>query len=97
LPTDPIAEGFGSRRSFPDLVCGILASCRMPIGKTRIMYENNLSYTQLKRYLKLLASTGMLENIGEGGRDLYRLTAAGEEFVDRYGRLSQYMRRHKGI
>jgi predicted transcriptional regulator len=39
----------------------VLMRCRKAKAKTKIMYENNLSYEQLRNILKLLLSRRLLE------------------------------------
>lgn len=62
----------------------ILAYCNeSPKLKTRIMYQNNLSYDQLRSYLVLLTSNGLLT------RDLgaFTTTEKGHHFLKVYAEL----------
>lgn len=43
-----------------DIICDILHLARRPVQRTKIMYNANLSYAQLMRYLNLLMSRNLL-------------------------------------
>ncbi len=50
----------GLRRGRFEILAEVLARCSEGKPKSRIMYENNLSYEQLQNVLSLLLSRGML-------------------------------------
>jgi predicted transcriptional regulator len=52
---------FGSKRGRLETLAEILLFCRKGETMTKIMYGNNLNYTQLKNYLKVLTSRGLLK------------------------------------
>jgi predicted transcriptional regulator len=52
-------------------------------SKTQIMYKANLSFSQLKRYLALLSHHSLLEKSANDGREIYKATAKGVEFMER--------------
>ena len=54
--------------------------------KTRIMYQANLSYKLLCRYLSEVLDAGL---VAYNDEDCYVLTAKGEEFLSRYGEYSR--------
>ena len=68
------------RRSRLEIISEVLATC-VPDGvnKTAIMYQNNLSYAQLERYLDLLQEHGLLER-NDSGR--YQITEEGEKMLE---------------
>ncbi|MCD6509010.1 MAG: hypothetical protein J7L11_01270 [Thermoprotei archaeon] len=72
-----------SRRSYLDIVHDILRVALGGARKTRIMYEANLSYRQLKEYLELLLSSRMLALRG----DAYHTTEKGRKFIKEYQEL----------
>jgi predicted transcriptional regulator len=52
---------YGPKRGQLEIMAEVLMRCRTAKAKTRIMYENNLSYGQLRNILKLLLSRRLLE------------------------------------
>ncbi len=70
-----------------EIMTDILTLCTTPTKKTHIMYRTNLSYTQLKNYLLLLTSQGLLRsNSGE-----YAATDKGLRFLDAFARMSEVL------
>jgi len=63
----------------------ILLFCKDPQPKTRIMYNSNLSYRMLERYLSQLQSFGLLEVHRSELR--YASTPKGFEFVTKWAGL----------
>ena len=66
-----------SRRGSLEIAVEILKVALEGATKTQIMYGANLSYTSLRRYLKLLEGIGLLENKGR----IYRTTDKGLRFL----------------
>jgi predicted transcriptional regulator len=56
-------EMFNNRRSEIEIVSEILTLSRDGVKKTTILYQNNLSYTQLQNYLPFLLEKKFLEEI----------------------------------
>jgi predicted transcriptional regulator len=52
-------------------------------SKTQIMYKANLSFSQLKRYLALLSRHSLLKKSAHDGREIYKATPKGVEFMER--------------
>ena len=52
-------------------------------SKTQIMYKANLSFSQLKRYLALLSNHRLLEKSAYEGKEIYKATPKGLEFMER--------------
>jgi len=52
--------------------------------KTQIMYKANLSFAQLNTYLKLLLETQLLEIIDRKGKNIYKTTKKGREYMQSY-------------
>jgi predicted transcriptional regulator len=55
--------------------------------KTKIMYKAYLSYAQLKEYLTVLLESGLIEY--QEGKQEYRTTAKGIQFLSTYGQIGQ--------
>ncbi len=68
----------------------ILAFCMHATRKTRIMYRNNLSHTQLKDYLKLLMSRDLLAH----NSDRYVTTEKGHRFLEAFAQLKDVLEDH---
>jgi len=52
--------------------------------KTQIMYKANLSFSQLNTYLKLLLKIQLLEIIEVNGKNVYKTTKKGVEYMQSY-------------
>jgi predicted transcriptional regulator len=69
--------------------------------KTQIMYKANLSFAQLNEYIKLLAKINLLEKTVNGGKDVYRATEKGIDFLQRHHEimdlLSENVNDRKGL
>ena len=72
------------------IVADILAVTCRGAKKTRIMYQANLSYKLLCRYLGEVMDAGL---VGCGDGDLYVLTSKGKEFLSKYVEYSKH-RKH---
>jgi len=66
-----------------EIMAQILAFCTQARRKTRIMYGNNLSHEQLKAYLMLLTSQGLLAH----NSDKYETTLRGQRFLEAFAQL----------
>jgi predicted transcriptional regulator len=71
------------RRDKLVIIAEILAIARTRALKTQIMYKANLSFSQLNEYLKLLTKVKLLEKKVESGKEIYRATKKGKEFLQR--------------
>ena len=81
-------------RSRTDIMASILDETRLtPMGsrKTRLMYRCNLSFRQLKIYLKLLVAKGFLRVVLTKGSnaeiEIYQITEEGRSFLEAYNDL----------
>lgn len=63
-----------------DIYAEILAQAKEGVAKTRIMYQANLSFFQLKKNLNELTSFGLIEI----QNSLYKTTVTGLHFLDLY-------------
>ena len=81
-------------RSQIDIMASILSEAIEGARKTRIMYRSNLSYRQLRVYLKLLLDMDMLKRVSQsesGKARLFKVSAKGLEFLDAYRKLKALM------
>jgi predicted transcriptional regulator len=65
--------------------------------KTQIMYKANLSFAQLNSYLKFLARTNMLEKNSGQGKEIYKATQKGLDFMEKqHGIMDLLCDEHEG-
>jgi len=81
----------GNYRDRLQIVVDILSIASKQAKKTQIMYQANLSYTLLCRYLNDVLNAGLV-NLENG--DSYVLTAKGKEFLNRH---KEYSKRYKSF
>lgn len=82
----------GSYRSRLDIIADILHVVDRRAKKTQIMYQANLSYTLLTRYLNEVRKAYLISF--ERKERCFTLTPKGKEFLERY---QEYSRRHKHV
>ena len=73
----------GSYRTKLDIVADILHVAHQGAKKTEIMYQANLSYKLLVKYLTEIKRACLLDF--EGRRRCYVLTSKGKEFLENQG------------
>ncbi len=71
----------GKYRSRLQIIADVLSVVRGGAKKTRIMYQANLSYKLLTRYLETVLDSGLVQ-CADG--ECYELTPKGQEFLDRF-------------
>jgi predicted transcriptional regulator len=76
------------RRSRMDIVVDVLTVALDGVLKTRIMYEANLSYKLLQRYLALLQKENLIEAVRREGVTIYVTTEKGRSLLQKSGRHS---------
>ena len=81
----------GSNRHSLDIIRDMLSAASVKARKTRIMYQSNLSFTQVEKYLQSLLENGLLDHDGEA---CYFVTKKGLDFLRLYG---EYIERCKLI
>jgi len=80
----------GSYRGRLDIIADILHVVSQNAKKTQIMYQANLSYKVLQRYLAKIIEASLISF--EGKKRCYVLTAKGREFLDVYREYSKINR-----
>lgn len=73
------------------IIADILSTASSGAKKTKIMYQANLSYKLLCRYLREVTHAGLVSFENE---DCYVLTAKGKEFLNRH---EEYSKRCKNL
>ncbi len=85
----------GTYRDRLDIIADILNVVSREAKKTQIMYQANLSYKVLQKYLNEIL-TASLVNF-ENNQQYYKLTFKGQEYLDaykEYSRCSKNMEKH---
>lgn len=82
----------GSYRSRLDIIADVLRVVSQGAKKTQIMYQANLSYKLLTRYLAEVLEVCLVRFERKG--QCYVLTSKGREFLEKYKR---YSRRNKRL
>ena len=77
-------------RSHLDIVRDILSAALVESRKTRIMYQANLSYTQVKKYLHDLLERELLNH---DGTSFYLITKKGRQFLELYDEHAERCKR----
>jgi predicted transcriptional regulator len=76
----------GKYRGKLKIIADILSVVRGGAKKTHVMYQANLSFTLLKRYLSEVLEAGLVSCVDN---DNYELTNRGQSFLDRYDSYSK--------
>jgi predicted transcriptional regulator len=63
--------------------------------KTQIMYKANLSFAQLNDYLKFMLKTDLLNKFHANGKDVYRATEKGVDFMQRHFELTELLKENE--
>ncbi len=78
----------GSYRDRYDIIADILGVVSREAKKTQIMYQANLSYRVLQRYLNEIVEAALIEY--EDNNQHYLLTFKGQQYLDAYKDYSRY-------
>jgi predicted transcriptional regulator len=82
----------GSYRSRLDIIADILQVVSQNAKKTQIMYQANLSYKVLQRYLRNITAASLIDF--EKAKQCYVLTPKGKDFLEAY---KDYAKTNKSI
>ncbi len=77
----------GNYRGRLDIIADILNVASRDAKKTQIMYQANLSYKVLQRYLAEVAGAQLISF--ENSKQCYSLTDKGREFLEAYEKYSK--------
>lgn len=84
-----------NRRTSNDIILEILNMAKEPIGKTRVMYQANLSYFQTKEYIGQLQNSRAIETkdgkyvVTEKGREMINIATRRERLDQEINTLLQ--------
>ncbi len=82
----------GTYRDRLDIIADILQVALHEAKKTQIMYQANLSYKVLQRYLNEVTDASLLQFMGEN--QSYLITSKGHDYLSAY---KEYSRTNKSI
>ncbi len=72
------------RRDRLYIIAEILTIAKDGCLKTQIMYRANLSFAQLNEYLSFLTKLCLLKVQNENRKNMYRTTAKGDKYLEKY-------------
>ncbi len=85
-----LKEKKSKNRSRLEIVRDMLSAASEKTKKTRIMYQANLSYRLMEKYLKSLLESGLVECVDDS---FYLITWRGKEFLQMYEDYLEQCRR----
>ena len=81
------------RRSNIEIIAEMLKVGENGAGKTKIMYNANLSYTQIQKYLGFLLSEGFVGKMEMGNPSVtYRVTESGLKLLESIDNLMEMLK-----
>jgi len=81
------------RRDKLYIISEILEIAKDGVLKTQIMYRANLSFTQLNDYLKFMLRINLIEKNVENGKEVYKATEKGMDFLQRYREITELLKK----
>ena len=82
-----------NRRGEFQILANILELARDGANKTRILYQANLNYAQLTRYLSILVEKDLLEEVeGTNRNRVYQTTEKGLELLDKIRKIESLLK-----
>ena len=80
------------RRSNIEIIAEMLQIGENGAGKTKIMYNANLSYTQIQKYLGFLMSQGFIDKMEMGNPSVtYQVTESGLKLLESINGLMEML------
>lgn len=71
-----------NRRSNIQIIAEMLRTGENGAGKTKFMYNNNMSYTQLQKYMSFLINNGFISQVYVGNPKVtYQVTDTGSKLL----------------
>jgi len=86
------ANPSSKRRDRLYIIAEILEIAREGTLKTQVMYRANLSFTQLNDYLGFMLKISLLNKVSENGKEIYRATMKGMDFLQRYHEIVELLK-----
>lgn len=77
------------------IIAEILEITKVSALKTHILYQANLSFTQVNDYLKLMLEANLLNKVKKNDKYIYSATKKGLDFLPQYQELTELLRTEK--
>ena len=78
-------------RSRYEVIAAILKSSAREETRTKIMYKAMLSNDQCKIYLDSLLNSGLIQEVNNGNKLVYRITHKGNKFLSYYDQMKELL------
>lgn len=78
-------------RSRYEVIAAILKSSAREETRTKIMYKAMLSNDQCKIYLDSLLNSGLIQEVHNGNKLVYRITHKGNKFLSYYDQMKELL------
>jgi predicted transcriptional regulator len=83
----------GRRRGEVQILTDILSTCLNGVKVTRLMYQANLSYSTLRKYLFTALDKGLISNARDSnGFVVYRTTEKGKQLLNKLKEVKSALR-----
>jgi predicted transcriptional regulator len=86
-----LSENSPKRRDKLVIMAEIVDIAKKGTSKTHIMIQANLSFSQLNQYLTLLTKTNLLEKGPYNGKEIYKATEKGLEYLEKQCQLISFL------
>ena len=93
MADDPL-WGSRNRRHRLSITAEVLQVARKGALKTQIMYEANLGFSQLNKYLSLLLDYNLLEAVKTLEKTTYKTTDKGLRYIRRYIKIMELLKNY---
>lgn len=90
------SDAISKRRDKLHIIAEILEIAKDGTLKTQIMYKANLSFTQLNEYLKFMLRIRLLDKSINNGKEIYKATPKGIEFLQRHQEITELLKTDEG-
>ncbi len=85
------------RRSDIEIIADMLKVGENGAGKTKIMYNANLSYSQIQKYLSFLMKQGLIDKVQVGNPSVtYQVTENGLKLLELIGNIQEMLEPETG-
>lgn len=86
-----IEQTLWERRDRLGIMAEIMETAKGGLLKTQIMYKVNLSFSQVKEYIRFLTETGFLKVRLENRRRIYETTDKGHRYIESYKEMTNLL------
>lgn len=80
-----------NRRTSIEIIAEMLRLGQEEVGKTRLMYNVNMSHTQLEKYIGFLVQGGFLRTVMNSNGVKYRVTQKGRQLLKDIDKMAEVL------